>query len=111
MSENEVLPRARRTIVPSGGQFVAGSYTNHAGVLGYKLYIPSSYHGQPLPLVVMLHGFGQDHRTALVGMTPSQAVAWLKRFIDAGVNHILLNPCYEHESQMETLAAKVVPLL
>jgi hypothetical protein len=38
-------------------------------------------------------------------------VAWLKRFIDAGVNHILLNPCYEHESQMETLAAKVVPQL
>jgi poly(hydroxyalkanoate) depolymerase family esterase len=48
-----------RTIVPSGGQFVAGSYTNHAGVLGYKLYVPSSYHGQPLPLVVMLHGCTQ----------------------------------------------------
>jgi poly(hydroxyalkanoate) depolymerase family esterase len=46
-------------IVPSGGQFVAGSYTNHAGVLGYKLYIPSNYRGQPLPLVVMLHGCTQ----------------------------------------------------
>lgn len=33
----------------------------------------------------------------------------LKRFIDARVNHILLNPCYKHESQMETLAEKVLP--
>jgi poly(hydroxyalkanoate) depolymerase family esterase len=48
-----------RDIVPPGGQFVTGSYTNHAGVLGYKLYIPSSYHGQTLPLVVMLHGCTQ----------------------------------------------------
>jgi poly(hydroxyalkanoate) depolymerase family esterase len=48
-----------RDIVPPGGQFVTGSYTNHAGVLGYKLYIPSSYRGQTLPLVVMLHGCTQ----------------------------------------------------
>jgi poly(hydroxyalkanoate) depolymerase family esterase len=49
----------RRTIVPSNGHFVAGSYANHAGVLGYKLYVPSSYCGQALPLVVMLHGCTQ----------------------------------------------------
>jgi poly(hydroxyalkanoate) depolymerase family esterase len=48
-----------RDIVPPGGQFVTGSYSNHAGVLGYKLYIPSSYRGQTLPLVVMLHGCTQ----------------------------------------------------
>src|SRR5215472_15270853 len=48
-----------RDIVPPGGQFVTGSYNNHAGVLGYKLYIPSSYRGQTLPLVVMLHGCTQ----------------------------------------------------
>lgn len=28
-----------------------------------------------MPLVVMLHGFGDDHRSALKGMTPAQAVA------------------------------------
>jgi pimeloyl-ACP methyl ester carboxylesterase len=31
--------------------------------------------GDTTPLVVMLHGFGQDHSTALVGMTPARAVA------------------------------------
>jgi len=53
------LKPATRDIVPSGGQFLTGSYANHAGVLGYKLYIPSSYRGQTLPLVVMLHGCTQ----------------------------------------------------
>ena len=51
-------PRTR-DIVPSGGRFITGSYANHAGVLGYKLYIPGSYRGQSLPLVVMLHGCTQ----------------------------------------------------
>lgn len=42
------------------GQFLARSFTNHAGTRDYKLYIPASYHGQPLPLVVMLHGCTQN---------------------------------------------------
>jgi poly(hydroxyalkanoate) depolymerase family esterase len=42
------------------GQFVAGTYTNHAGTREYKTYIPALYHGQPLPLLVMLHGCKQD---------------------------------------------------
>lgn len=44
----------------SAGQFIAGSYSNQAGSRSYKLYIPSGYHGQALPLMVMLHGCTQS---------------------------------------------------
>ncbi len=42
------------------GQFIAGTYSNQAGSRTYKLYIPSNYAGQALPLVVMLHGCTQN---------------------------------------------------
>jgi poly(hydroxyalkanoate) depolymerase family esterase len=51
----EVVPSSART----GGRFVDGVYTNSAGTRAYKLYIPSGYTGQALPLVVMLHGCTQ----------------------------------------------------
>ena len=43
-------------IVPEGRKFIEGAYSNPAGRRAYKLFIPSGYQGQPLPLVVMLHG-------------------------------------------------------
>ena len=47
--------------MPSGGgQFVVGSYANFAGMRHFRLYIPSAYRGQPLPLIVMLHGCTQS---------------------------------------------------
>jgi poly(hydroxyalkanoate) depolymerase family esterase len=42
------------------GQFVERSLTNAAGTREYKLYIPKTYTGQPMPLLVMLHGCTQD---------------------------------------------------
>ncbi len=44
--------------------------------VGYTIgYPPAHGPGEPLPLVVMLHGFGGDHTDALAGMSPAQAVA------------------------------------
>src|ERR1700722_17270617 len=54
------VPRPTPEIVPEGGKFIEATYSNPAGRRAYKLYIPRRYRGQPLPLVVMLHGCSQS---------------------------------------------------
>ena len=53
-------PVSTPDIVPAGGRFIEATYSNPAGTRKYKLYIPSRYHGQALPLIVMLHGCTQS---------------------------------------------------
>jgi poly(hydroxyalkanoate) depolymerase family esterase len=57
-----LIKRAPSTadIVPEGARFIEGTYSNPAGSRAYRLFIPSRYQGQPLPLVVMLHGCTQS---------------------------------------------------
>jgi enterochelin esterase-like enzyme len=44
--------------------------------VGYTIAWPPGHPpGSPLPLIVMLHGYGANHSNALSGMTPAQAVA------------------------------------
>jgi poly(hydroxyalkanoate) depolymerase family esterase len=45
---------------PATGQFLDLTFTNPSGKRPYKLYIPSGYHNQPVPLIVMLHGCTQS---------------------------------------------------
>ena len=53
-------PQSAPDLVPEGGKFIEATYSNRAGSRAYKLYIPSRYRGQALPLVVMLHGCSQS---------------------------------------------------
>jgi poly(hydroxyalkanoate) depolymerase family esterase len=45
---------------PDGAQFLSATFSNSAGTRPYKLYVPSRYEGQPVPLLVMLHGCTQS---------------------------------------------------
>lgn len=46
--------------LPDGAQILTATFSNPAGSRPYKLYVPSGYHGQPVPLIVMLHGCTQS---------------------------------------------------
>ena len=62
------------------GRFVTASYSNHAGTRRYKTYVPATYDGQPVPLVVMLHGCKQNPDDFAAG-TRMNALAEEHRFI------------------------------
>ena len=51
---------AADAMVPEGAQFLSRTFSNPAGARPYKLYVPSGYTGQPVPLIVMLHGCTQS---------------------------------------------------
>jgi poly(hydroxyalkanoate) depolymerase family esterase len=53
-------PPLAKDIAPVGAKFIEGTYSNLAGRRTYKLFVPSGYQGQPVPLVVMLHGCTQS---------------------------------------------------
>ena len=57
---SERSPSDAPGVLPRGGRFLTATFTEQAGTRAYKLYIPSTYQGQPLPLVVMLHGCTQS---------------------------------------------------
>ncbi len=59
---------------------VQGSFANEHGEREYRLYVPASQDGRPAPLVVMLHGCGQDAEDFAAG-TRMNALAEREKFL------------------------------
>ncbi len=60
------------------GHSTSGSFYSHARrrTVGYTIaWPPGAAPGTPLPLIVMLHGYGGNHTNAVSGMRPREAVA------------------------------------
>ena len=58
-------PRSNFPVRGSAGAEVSGDFAQHThrgvqGRLDYKLYVPTSYDGSPMPLIMMLHGCKQS---------------------------------------------------
>lgn len=66
-------PTPAPVAVPDGAQFLTTTFSNHAGSRPYKLYVPSGYHGQPVPLIVMLHGCTQSPDDFAAGTRMNEA--------------------------------------
>ena len=58
--DGTAVPTRAPAALPEGARFLEKAYSNAAGRRPYKLYVPSCYEGQPLPLIVMLHGCTQS---------------------------------------------------
>ena len=55
-----VVPKRAPLPVSDGARYEARVHTGEAGSRTYKLYIPKAIAGDPVPLVVMLHGCSQS---------------------------------------------------
>ena len=77
-----VVHSAEPTGKSSGaGQFLAKNFSSQAGSRPYKLYIPGGYRGQPVALIVMLHGCTQS---------PDDFAAGTRMNLSAGMHNCIV---------------------
>lgn len=61
LTAGRAMPAAQgRAQAAEDPRFVRGTFTRGGDARDYKLYVPESAGGRPLPLIVMLHGCTQD---------------------------------------------------
>ena len=64
-AEHDALPDA-------SGQFLSQRFSAAVGARNYKLYVPSTYAGTPVPLLLMLHGCTQNPDDFALGTRANQ---------------------------------------
>lgn len=83
--------------------------------VGYTIsYPPGHERGDQLSLIIVLHGYGDNHVTALKGMTPAQAVALRPQHepmalvtVDGGNGYWTPHP---HDDPMAMVVEELIPL-
>ncbi|TXH68240.1 MAG: PHB depolymerase family esterase [Thiothrix sp.] len=63
----EAYTPVNKSTAGQDAQFITRNFSNEYGSRDYKLYIPSTYTDQPLPLVIMLHGCTQTAEDFALG--------------------------------------------
>lgn len=68
---------------PGAGDFLRRSYHGSGGTRNYRLYVPGGYAGEPVPLVVMLHGCKQSPEDFAAGTrmnAHAEELKWLAAY-------------------------------
>ncbi len=66
-------PGTDEAAAADGARFITATFTNQAGSRPYKVYVPASYRGKPVPLIVMLHGCTQSPDDFAAGTRMNEA--------------------------------------
>jgi poly(hydroxyalkanoate) depolymerase family esterase len=73
-------PVGRLTLQAGRPNWLSSRFEHGDDALHFKLYVPSGYHGKPMPMIVMLHGAQQDPDDFAAG-TEMNAIAEAQGYI------------------------------